>query len=494
LKDYPNYLNHRKEKEIEKMKNRLLYRVVLLVVFSQLIWGCKSLKQIDRIENPNTPTAYSSNIDTNNIATLKWKYYFKDKQLIDLIDTALSSNQELNIILQEIEINRNEIKLRKGEYLPFVSLGLSSGFERSAKYTRNGAVDDQLEIKQGKTFPTPLQNYFVGAVGSWEIDIWKKLRNTKASAVSRYLAGVEGRNFLVTQLIAEISQAYYELMALDNLLGIIESNITIQTSAFNVVKQQKDAARVTQLAVNRFEAQLLNTQNLQYGIKQKIIETENKINFLTGRFPKPILRNSSNFLSIKLDSIQEGIPAQLLKNRPDIKKAEKELAAAKLDIKVARANFYPSLSISTGIGFQSFNPSFLINPVSLLYNLAGDLVAPLINRNSIKANYRTANNKQIQAVINYEKTVLNAYVDVLNQLAKVDNYTKSFETKNKEVDILNQSIVIANSLFFSARADYAEVLLTQREALDAKIELIEIKLKQLDGKTNIYRALGGGWN
>ncbi len=121
-------------------------------------------------------------------------------------------------------------------------------------------------------------------------------------------------------------------------------------------------------------------------------------------------------------------------------------------------------------------------------------MAPLINRNAIKASYNSANVRQTQEVYNYERTILNAYVDVVNQLSKVQNFSKSYEMKSKEVDILTQSIVISNSLFRSARADYLEVLLTQREALESKVELIEIKIKQMNAKVNIYKALGGGWN
>jgi outer membrane protein, multidrug efflux system len=245
--------------------------------------------------------------------------------------------------------------------------------------------------------------------------------------------------------------------------------------------------------VNRFEAQLLNTRNRQFAIKQKIVETENRINFLTARFPKPIARNSDKFLGLKIDSLHSGIPSQLLLNRPDIRQAEFALAATKIDVEVARANFYPTLGIRAGIGFQAFNPTFLINPESLLFNVLGDLVAPLINRNALDAAYNTATLQQIQAVYKYEQTILNAYVDIINQLSKLDNFTKSYDIKSKEVDILMESITIANNLFNSAKADYAEVLFTQREALEAKTDAVEIKMKQLNAKVNIYRALGGGW-
>ena len=128
------------------------------------------------------------------------------------------------------------------------------------------------------------------------------------------------------------------------------------------------------------------------------------------------------------------------------------------------------------------------------YDLAGDMVAPLINKNAIKASYFNANLQQIQAVYNYERSILNAHIEVVNQLSRIGNFAKSYETKSKEVEILTQSITISNNLFYSARADYMEVLLTQREALESRMQQIEIKMKQLNAKVNIYKALGGGWN
>lgn len=475
------------------MKNSSSLKILGFSCLFLMVFGCKSSQIAIKNENKNVPVSYTNSLDSSNVVSLNYKEYFADNNLIALIDTALSNNQELNIILQEIAISKNEIRTRKGEYLPFVDVSAGAGIDKQGRYTRNGAVEEQLEIAPETKFPEPFSDFIIGANTTWEIDIWKKLRNAKESAVSRYLGSIEGKNFMVTNLVAEIADAYYELLALDNHLAIIEQNIALQSNALAVVKQQKESAKVTQLAVNRFEAQLLNTQNLQYAIKQKIVETENRINFLTGRFPQAVTRSSDQFLSVKLDSIQAGIPSQLLANRPDIRQAEYELAACKLDVKVARANFYPSLRIRAGVGFQAFDPAFLFNPKSILYNLAGDLVAPLINRNGIKAAYSSSSAKQIQSVFDYQQTILNAHLDVLNYLNKLDNYAASFTTKTKEVEILNNSIEISNDLFTSARADYSEVLFTQREALEAKLDLIEIKAEQLNAKVNIYRALGGGW-
>lgn len=457
--------------------------------------SCKSLNVAIPEANTETPESYSSSNDTTNTAHVSWKEYFTDLYLTTLIDTALKNNQELNITLQEIEIARNEVRAKKGEYLPSVGLQAGAGLDKVGRYTRNGALEATTDIAPGKEFPEPLGDFMIGAMATWEVDIWHKLRNAKKSAVAKYLASVEGKNFMVTHLVAEIANTYYQLLALDNELEIVKQNIEIQENALRIVKMQKQSARVTELAVTRFEAQVLHTTGLQYSIQQEITELENEINFLLGRYPQPIARDSKSFIGSVPDTIYAGLPSQLLANRPDIMEAELELVAAKLDVKVAKAQFYPTFDISAGIGFQAFNPTYLIqSPQSLLYSLAGDLVAPLINRNGIKAAYYSANATQLQAVYNYERSILNAYIEVANQLAKIGNMEKSYDLKAKEVAALTESIRISNSLFTSARADYMEVLLTQRDALESRFELIEIKQQQMNAFVHMYQALGGGWN
>lgn len=463
-----------------------------VVAMAVSITACNIPKLIGKQDSQVVPVTYTGSTDSTNLAAIKWQEYFNDPYLIALIDTALKNNQELNILAREIEIDKNEIQIRKGEYLPFVSLGAAAGIDKAGRYTWDGLSEEDLKANPEKG-PKHIGDNLVVGMASWEIDVWKKLHNAKKAAALRYLATNEGRNFAKTSIVAEIASSYYELVGLENLLDVINQNINIQKNALQLVRYEKEAAKVTQLAVNRFEAQLLNTENLQYEIKQRIIETENRINFLTGRFPQKINKSRANLVELDLSQPQSGLPSQLLTNRPDIKQAEYALEAAKLDVSIARANFYPSIRLTAGLGLNAFNPTYLIKPASILYNLSGDLVAPLVNRNAIKANYSNANLKQINAAYNYERSVLNAFIEVVNELSRIDNFQHSFEVKSKEVDILTQSVSISNNLFSSARADYIEVLLTQREALNSKIELIELRLKQFQAKVSIYRALGGGW-
>lgn len=432
--------------------------------------------------------------DTTNTAMLKWKDFFKDQNLNDLIDIALKNNQELNMTLQEIEIAKNDIRVRKGLLLPTAGIRAGAGIEKVGRYTSQGAGDATTEIKPGVETPDPLPDFTIAAYANWEVDIWKKLRNSKKAAVNRYLATVEGKNFVITNLIAEIADSYYELLALDSQLEIVKQTITLQSNALEIVKVQKQAARATELGVKKFEAEVLTSKSLEFAILQQIKENENKINFLLGRYPQEITRTHNDFLAMLPAAVNSGIPSQLLMNRPDVKQAELELVAAKLDVKVARAEFYPSLDISAAVGVQAFKPSYLLTmPESLLYSLAGELVAPLINRNAIKAEFSSANARQLQALYNYDKTILNAYLEVSTQLSKIENLQKGFDLKSKQVEALNTSIDVSNDLFKSARVDYFEVLMTQRDALEAKLELIDTKKEQLNAAVHVYRDLGGGW-
>lgn len=472
-----------------------IIRGLAIAIISLGYTSCKLPSDLaHRTENKTVPGSYNGSVDTATTAAVKWKDFFNDPYLGALIDSALKRNQELNITLQEINIAKYEVRARKGAYLPSVGIGGSAGLERSGRYTRNGAVDATTDIMPGKAMPDPLTDYFLGAKVSWEVDIWKKLRNSKKAAVYKYLSGIQGKNFMVTHLISEIAGSYYELIALDNQLGILKENIGIQQNALEIVKLEKDAAKVTELAVRRFEAEVLKNQSRQFYIAQQITETENRINFLAGRFPQPVQRSSQSFLDLKADTIYPGIPAQLLQNRPDIQKAELELKAARLDVKAARANFYPSLNIAGGIGTNAFKPASLATlPESLIYWLAGDLMAPLVNRNAIKAMYYSSTARQIQTVYNYERTILNAYMEVANQLSNIDNLKKSYALKTRQVEALTASIEISTGLFRSARADYMEVMLTQRDALESKFELIDTKMQQMHARIDMYKALGGGW-
>ncbi len=469
-------------------------QITSIVLITLLLYSCAP-KLPTYKKMPSEKLAIPESFPNQNNAATKedlskkdWKAFFKDEELTSLIETALQNNQELNILEQEINIANNEIMARQGLYFPKLGVAAGYEYEKTSEYTSKGATDElaNLADKQG--------NRQVALNASWEVDIWKKLRNFAKSAYYEYLASIEGKKFATTQLVAEVSDDYYELMALDSELEIIDQYINNLEEAQHVAELQKIAARTTSLAVKRFDAEVLKNQSRKFKIQQQIIVTENHLNALLGRLPQRIERNFKRFKEIHLPEVASNIPTDLLENRPDVKAASLKLEAAKLDLKAVKAQFYPSLTIDANLGYKSFNAKhFIGTPQSLFYNIAGGVTAPLLNRNAIKADYFSANNKQIQAVYNYEKTFITAFAEVANQLAAVENFKQIYDLKTKQTEALAESFDISNTLFKAARIDYLESLLTRRDYLESQLELIEAKQQQLISSVNLYRALGGGW-
>jgi outer membrane protein, multidrug efflux system len=427
----------------------------------------------------------------DSAASISWRHFFSDPDLVSLIETALANNQEFNIAIQDIQIAANEVKARQAAYLPQVGLGAGGSYIRPSDNTLEGVLD---KITERHFYRYPDFNLNLGPSLSWEVDIWKKLRNAKDAARQRMVAQYEVRNFLISRLVTEIARNYYELMALDTSLKILDENISIQEAAFHKMQLLKRYAKSNQLAVNRFEAQLLKTKSQRFETSQSIVEKENRLKFLSGIYDEaPILRHSDQFMTMPVDELQTGVPAQLLENRADIRQAEAAIKAAKLDLKSVKAQLYPNLTIAAGSGFSGFSPALWFQPQSLFYNAIGGSMVPLINRKAIIAQIQTADAHQTQAVLTYEQTLLKAYTDVLNQVSNIRNMQQAFDTKKREVVLLEESIVTANSLFKYAKATYVEVLLTQEEKLNAEKELVEVKMNLVGSRVNLYRALGGGW-
>ncbi|MBM4151058.1 MAG: efflux transporter outer membrane subunit [Ignavibacteria bacterium] len=476
---------------MKKRKIQIIYIVFALLIFS----GCKTLNTNLTIPEKKIPASFSSaSTDTTNIAEINWRQYFADTLLVKLIDTALAGNIDLQMALQRIEAARASVKLANGALLPQVGLNINGGVRKFGLYTMDGAGNITTEITPGQIVPINLPDMYVGLNASWEIDIWGKLRNQSKSAFANYLSSIEGTNFVISNLIADVTISYYELIALDNEQEIIRQTIQKQQEALEVIKLQKETGRANELVVQQFQAQLLNSQALEFETKQQILEQENLINFLLGRYPQAVQRNKEVLFQEMPQQFASGIPSQLLSNRPDIREAEFQVQASKFDLKAAREAFFPNLNITAGLGFQAFNPEFLFtSPASLAYSVLGGLVAPLVNMNALKAQFNTAKASQLSAMYNYQKTILNGYVEVANELSNIENLKKINTLKKQQSDVLIQSVETSTELYKTAKANYLEVLIAQQNSLQTQFELISVNKRQRIATVNIYKALGGGW-
>ncbi|TAG65436.1 MAG: TolC family protein, partial [Runella slithyformis] len=269
--------------------------------------------------------------------------FFKDDLLSALIDTALVHNLDLLKMQQRLAVFDAQILQAQGRLKPFVTGGASVGVRRFGKYTMDGVgnfdTNFSTNITPSQRVAEFLPDFFWGVQSSWEIDVYRKLRNQRQAAISRYLATLEGRNLLVTNIIADIANTYYDLVAADLELNFIRETIVLQRAQLDLIKLEKEAGRSTELAVQQFDAQLLNALSLEKELLQQINFDENRINFILGRFSQPVQRTKGSFLQTSILQVYKGSPADLLKNRPDIRQAELNIVAAKADVAAARAAF-----------------------------------------------------------------------------------------------------------------------------------------------------------
>ena len=452
--------------------------------------GIPSLRKAEPA--PGLPTEFTGSTNPQNSTQLSIEDFYQDSTLTCLIDQAVASNRELKVLNEDVQIAGNEVLTRSGQYLPFLSVGAGPALDRVSRFTSEGAGIVSDPFLPGRFWNLAHGDFQTGINLTWQLDIYRQLRNARDAAGQRYNVALERRNYFVTRLVADVAENYYRLMALDKRLENLNLTIDLQEQSLKVAQALKDAARITELGVLRFRAEVRRNQSEKLIVNQDIIVTENRINFLLNRYPQTVERVSANFYDLNLNRLSVGIPSELIRNRPDIRQAERDMAANGLDVKVARINFFPQFVINAGTGLQAFDLRYFFEPQAVIGNIAGGLVGPLVNKRGIRAQYLTANARQLQSIYNYQRTVLNAFTEVTNRLSQVEKYTASIEIKKQQLQALQASVEVATNLFQNARIEYIDVLFAQRDLRDARMILIDTKAEQLAAIVNTYQAIGGG--
>ncbi|HEY9000846.1 MAG TPA: efflux transporter outer membrane subunit [Mucilaginibacter sp.] len=476
------------------MTTRNLY---IIIAAGLLFAGCSSYKSLKLQPEVKLPATFGGNSDTLNNVFIPVHHFFKDDHLLQLIDSALTYNPDVLSAFQRIQMAEASFKYQGSLRLPTVDLNLSAGVEHFGDYTMNGVgnYDTNLSpnIDNRQRIPDPTADYFAGFRSSWELDIWGKLKNRQKASLAHFMASQSGFQWVKTELTAAVAASYYDLLALDMETAIIRKNILLQENALEIVKAQKLGGRATELAVQQFTAQLANTRALAYNNAQQVVESENELKWLTGNFDHPIARDTS-IMSLTLpQTLSAGIPAKMLRNRPDVRQAEQELLAMNADIRSARAAFFPSLTLTPYAGYNAFKAALLFNPGSAVFGIMGGLTAPVFNRKKIKADYNYKIAEGRTALFNYQKTALTGYREVLNSLKAMENYRKYFMSKQEEVNALRNAVSVANDLYLVGRASYLEVITAQGNLLKAELEMAMAKKEVYLASVSLYRAVGGGW-
>lgn len=479
---------------INLYKSRFLNGLGILLLF---LCSCNINRISETSKKIDIPDSFNADTSSLSIADLSPKDFFTDTTLHKLIDSALINNPDLSIAAERIAIAQSDVLLKRAPLLPSINANVTAGIDKYGKYTMNGVgnFDTNLSpnISGDQKIPSPTPDLFVGFQSYWEIDIWGKLKNRKHAAMKRLLASEKGRQTVITSLVADIAILYYRLLSLNGKMDILRKNIELQEQGLQMIEIQKEGGKVTQLAVEQFSAQLLNTKSEEKKVYQQIVETETKINYYLGRYPQslPLYKTIEDQIFPK--KINSGIPSKMLLRRPDIQQAELNLEANDLEVKAARQAFLPSLTISPYAGINAFKPEILINPASFAFGFISGLSMPLFNRRALKANYQNRMSNKKISLIEYKKSILVAYGEVINHLKGIDNYQQIYQYKDEQTQRLQHAASTANDLFMGGYASYLEVIIAQKNVLDAEIELIDARNSQFIMLVNLYRSLGGGW-
>ena len=461
-----------------------------LILMAVFISACKVSKDVatPKAELPANFRNAANTSDTSSIADIQWKSFFTDVTLQKLIDSAIAKNYDMQIAVKNIEASQLLFKQVKWNYVPELNLNVTANTNRPSNNSLNGLSASQfLGTKH-------VEDYNANLALTWEADIWGKIRNQSRSALASYLQTAEAKKLLQTNIVASVSQGYYNLLMLDDQLAIAQKNVKLNDSTLRIIRLQFDAGQTTLLAVQQAEAQRLSAAQLVPGFEQNIAIQENAIKILTGSLPDRVERTVRLEEVAIPENLSAGVPSAVVSRRPDVKSAELALTIANANVGIAQANMYPSLTITGSGGLNSFRASNWFNiPASLFGTVAGAVAQPLLQHRQLKTQYKVALVDREKTVLQFRQSVLNAVGEVSDALVKIEKLKTQQGIIADRVSTLQKATSNANLLFRNGQATYLEVITAQSNVLQSELDLATVKNARLNAVSDLYRSVGGGW-
>ncbi|MFZ4861038.1 efflux transporter outer membrane subunit [Sphingobacterium sp. Mn56C] len=463
-------------------------RQLLVLSIFVILAGCKINKDLPRPE-PELPISFqdSINADTLGIAALPWQSFFQDQKLQALIDSTLRNNFDMALALKNIEQAQAMVKQSKWNQLPMLELQLNANTLNPSTYSLNGKTSSMF------LGSNHMEDFAATALLSWEADIWGKIRLSNKTVLAEYLQTEASKKVLQTQLIASVAKGYFNLLMLDEQLRVAKHHIRLSDSSLHSVKALYAAGQVTDVAVQQVEAQHLLAAAILPYLQREISVQENALHLLSGQLP------GTKQARCRLQDIEfpaqfsTGLPAAIMRRRPDIRYAELDLTRANAKVGIQKAQFYPSLRITATGGVNALKASDWFNVPNALFGMvAGSVVQPLLQHKQLQTQYKIAQLEREKSVIRFRQTVLQAVGEITDALTKIDNLHEQQRVSALRVSSLQQATSKVDALFLNGMANYMEVITAQRNALDSELDLASLRCQQLLAMTDLYRSLGGG--
>jgi outer membrane protein, multidrug efflux system len=457
-----------------------------IVVAASMLAGCAIGPDYKRpaIAAPPTFRGQATG-EAVSFADAPWWEAFQDPILKGLIQEALRNNYDVGIAAARVQEARANLGIARSDLFPSLDYGASAG---------RGKITPGIAGSPGGPSPTASNFYSATMSMSWELDIWGRIRRLNEAARATLFATEDARRAVWLTLVSDLAQAYFQLLALDVQLQIARNSTDAYQRTYDLFLDRLNLGVASRLETSRAQGALGEAQATIPQLESSIVARENQLSILLGKAPGPIARGKPMYEQVVVPAVPAGLPSTLLERRPDLRQAEEVLVSANARIGVAKAEFFPKLSLTALFGTSSPEVSALTGGSATIWAVAGMLSGPLFNAGRTLGTYRAAIAQWEQARLQYEQAVLVALREVSDTLTALGKLSEAEAAQDTAVQALAAAVGHATDRYRQGLANYFEVLEAQQQLYPAQNTLAQIRLNRLLAYAQLYRALGGGWS
>jgi len=453
-----------------------------------LLTGCAVGPNYHRPSVATPPTfrgSQGTSSEATSLADEKWFEVFKDEQLQGLIRTAMQQNFDVREAAARVEAAQAVVGITRADQFPTITAG---GNVTTTRFSTGGSFPLPKGVSQDRTFGTVSSSLL-----SYEVDLWGRVRRANEAARADLLASEQNRRTVMITLVSDLATAYFNLLELDQELSVARRTLATRESSLRLIQTRQSRGLTTLLDVRTAEQLVQVASEAIPGIEQRIAQTENQISLLTGRAPAPVARVRPLTEQELPPAVPGGLPSSLLDRRPDILAAEQNLVAANATIGVAKAAYFPEISLTGLFGFQSNQLSSLFTGATRTWQFTPAVSQPIFNGGRLKSNVRLAQANQNIALVQYERTIQTAFREVSDSLVE---YEKTREILGKQTQLV-ATLQDRSQLSYKRYRGGVDTLLNaldaDRDLFDAELRLAQARRDEVISVVQVYRALGGGW-
>jgi len=469
----------------------------LLLLLVTVLTGCKMGPDYMRPDVPSGESWRIAPAATESIANLSWWELLQDKELQNVMQIALTENQDVRTAVASVDQYRAQLVMTKWDLAPSLSYGASAfmyhttGGDATTIPGGGGAI--VLPGQAGKDSTTFSNTIGFGNL-KWELDLWGRLRRAVEASEAQMFSQEENQRAVILSLVGSVGEAYFGLRSLDLQVDITKRTLKSWEESVRLSQLRYKQGYIPKLDLDRFEAERAGTAAKLADLERQVVQKENQLNALMGRKPAAITRGLPLTEQPMPPAVPAGLPSELLQRRPDLQQAEQTLAAATANIGVAQAARFPQLALTGAVGGANANLSGTSIGPLFIQNVAASLAGPLLNASALGYQVSVNEMKARQAALQYEKAVVNAFKEVEDALIAVQKTREQREAQEQQVAALQSALKFADQRYQGGRASYLDVLTSQRSLFEAELALARTLQTQLVSVVQLYTALGGGWS